>query len=68
MKGIDKDELKNARHKIGLYSIRELCVMFECGRARIDSAINSNHLSYISPNGRTRYIYIKDFLDYFNKK
>lgn len=59
--------LIEARHKIGLYSIKELCSMFACGRSLIDKGINSGILKYMSPNNRDRYVYLNDFLKYIEK-
>lgn len=61
-------ELVDARHGIGLYSIRELCDMFGCGRYMIDFAINSHQLKYMSPNNKSRFVYLKDFLEYMEKE
>lgn len=59
-----KNELRKARHAIGLYSIKELCEMFDCSRHNIDNAINTGCLKYVSPNNRDRYVYLQDFLSY----
>lgn len=69
---VDKREnekkLVEARHNLGLYSIQELCSMFGCGRTKIDLAINTGQLKYISPNNRDRFVYLKDFFDFLNYK
>lgn len=57
-------QLVEARHNLGLYSIRELQIMFSCGRETIDFAINSGKLKYLSPNNKDRYVYLKDFQKY----
>ena len=62
-----REQLIEARQKLGLYSIKELCAMFGCGRSKIDEAINSGKLKYMSPNGRSRFIFLNDFLE-FNKQ
>lgn len=62
-----KNQLIEARQKIGLYSIKELCAMFGCGRSKIDAAINSGKLRYMSPNGKSRFVFLNDFLE-FNKQ
>ncbi|MBQ8845065.1 MAG: hypothetical protein IJ008_03505 [Clostridia bacterium] len=64
VKQINELELIEVRKKIGLYSIKELCLMFKIGRESIDYALNTNRLKYISPNNRDRYIYLKDYLKY----
>lgn len=61
---VKNQELVNARHAIGLYSIKELCEMFNCGRSKIDYGINNGELPYISPNNKDRFVYLKDFLEY----
>lgn len=61
------EELAEARHAIQLYTIKELCTMFNCGRTNIDQALNSGELKFISPNNRDRYIYLNDFLTFFTK-
>ena len=66
MVDIKQQELIEARQKVGLYSIQELCSMFCCGRSKIDFAINSGQLKYMSPNNRDRFVYLNDFLDYMN--
>lgn len=63
-----QSDLKNARIAIGLYSISELCLMFGCSRYSIDNPINRNELKYISPNNKTRYVYLQDFLNYLENK
>lgn len=68
MARLTNQELMDARHKIGLYSVSELCSMFECGRAKIDSLLNTGQLKYISPNGRTRYVYLNEYLELLSKK
>lgn len=69
---VDKSEkvkqLIEARHNLGLYSIQELCSMFGCGRSKIDLAINTGQLKYISPNNRDRFVYLKDFFNFLNYK
>ena len=65
------DKLVEVRHERGLYSIAELCSMFGCGRGKIDFALNTGLLKYISPNNRERFVYLADFLNYMenlNKK
>lgn len=62
-----EEELLEARHSIGLYSIKELCLMFNCSRFYIDKALNEKSLKYLSPNNRDRYIYLKDFLALMSK-
>lgn len=59
-----EEKLLNARHAIGLYSIKELCVMFGCSRYNIDKAINNKKLKYMSPNNRDRYICIDEFIHF----
>lgn len=59
-----KNALIETRHHAGLYSIKELCTMFGCGRAKIDFALNTGQLKYISPNNRERFIYLEDFLSF----
>lgn len=63
-----EEKLRKARHDIGLYTIKELAVMFDCGRQSIDNAINTGQLKYISPNNKTRYVFVSDFLKYSQKK
>lgn len=58
------NKLIEIRHERGLYSIVELCAMFGCGRAKIDFALNTGQLKYVSPNNRDRFIFINDFLVY----
>jgi len=65
---IEKEKLKNVRHERGIYSIKELSIMFDCHRKKIDDAINNNSLHYMSPNGRTRFIYLSDYLLYIEKR
>jgi len=65
---IENEKLKNVRHERGIYSIKELSIMFDCHRKKIDDAINHNGLHYMSPNGRTRFIYLADYLSYIEKK
>lgn len=65
---INQDELQKYRHEMGYYSIKEICVMFGCNRTRIDNAINTKELDYISPNGRTRFVKLNEFLEYCNRK
>ncbi len=62
-----KEVLIEARHKIGLYSIKELCDMFGCGRFLIDLGVNSGKLKYLSPNNRDRFIYLNDFLKFIER-
>ena len=62
-----KKVLIQVRHERGLYQIKELCAMFGCGRSKIDFALNTKKLKYISPNGRDRFIYLDDFLKFFNE-
>lgn len=64
MTEVNEKELVDLRHSKGLYSVKELCVMFCCGRGSIDYALNSKRLNYISPNNRDRYVYISDFVEY----
>lgn len=61
------ETLDKARHAISLYTIRELCTMFGCGRAHIDMALNNGSLKFMSPNNRDRFIYLNDFLEFFTK-
>lgn len=71
LKGVymkNEELLTKERHEQGLYSIKELCVMFHCGRSKIDFAVNTGQLNYLSPNGRDRFIYFNDFLEYSIKK
>lgn len=63
-----ESELIELRKQIKLFSIGELCVMFNCGRGSIDDAINSGQLEYLSPNNRDRYIYLDKFLEYMQKR
>lgn len=62
MKNFNKDELADRRHALGIYSIKELSDMFGMGRSHIDYALNTNQLKYVSPNNRTRFILLKDFI------
>lgn len=64
MANIAEKELSCVRQSKGLYSIKELAKMFGIGRARIDYALNTNQLKYVSPNGKTRFIFIDDFFEY----
>ena len=61
-------ELEKARHVKEIYSINELCAMFNCSRYSIDNAINIGKLDYISPNNRDRYIFLPDFLAYMKEQ
>lgn len=67
MARLTNQELMDARHKMGIYSVSELCCMFECGRAKIDVLLNKGQLKYISPNGRTRYVYLNEYLELISK-
>ena len=64
MANIAEKELSNVRQSKGLYSIKELAKMFGIGRAKIDYALNTNQLKYVSPNGKTRFIFVDDFFEY----
>lgn len=60
---LDKEELLKVRHDMGYYSVQELCAMFGIGRSFIDNALNSGQLEYISPNAKTRFIKLSDYLE-----
>lgn len=60
-------ELREARREIGLYSVQELRVMFNCGRTVIDNALNTGQLKYLSPNNRERFVYLNDFIEFMKK-
>ncbi len=71
------EALIKARHDIGLFSIKEIREMFPrkdgkpMSRYTIDYLINSNQLKYVSPNGRDRYVFLKDYITAttnYNKK
>jgi len=62
------EKLTAARHGIGLYSLKEICIMFNCSRYSLDNAINLGELKYISPNNRDRYVYLSTYLEYLDKK
>lgn len=59
----EKRKLKQTRHQLGIYSIAELSEMFNVGRHKIDFLLNTGLLKYISPNGRTRYIFLKEYVE-----
>ncbi|MBQ8749677.1 MAG: hypothetical protein IJZ29_04355 [Clostridia bacterium] len=61
-------DLVEIRHKQGLYKIEELADMFSIGREQISYAINTGRLRYMSPNNKTRFVYLNDFIEYLNKK
>lgn len=61
------NRLIDVRKNRDLYTIEELCDMFSIGRAKIDDALNNHDLSYISPNGRKRFVYLDDFLKHLEK-
>lgn len=65
-KAISQVDLKQARHSIGLYSIKEICEMFNCSRHNIDIALNDGKLRFVSPNNKSRYIYINEFLQFMD--
>lgn len=58
-----KEELRQSRRLLGLYTIKELSDMFDIGRHKIDLMINTGKLKYVSPNGKTRYILLKDYVN-----
>ncbi len=64
----DKKVLVEARHEKGLYSIRELRAMFDVGRCSIDFALNSGQLKWMSPNGKERFVFLDDFIEWMEKK
>lgn len=66
-KKYDQEELTKVRQSQGIYSIRELSSMFQCGRSKIDNAINTGQLNYLSPNNRDRYVFLNDFLKYMKR-
>ena len=57
-----KEELRLSRRLLGLYTIKELSDMFDIGRHKIDLMINTGKLKYVSPNGKTRYVLLKDYV------
>lgn len=61
-------ELIDARHNLGLYSIRELCSMFGVSRYSLDKAINEEGLKYISPNSKNRFVFLNDYVEFMEKK
>lgn len=63
---LQESALVKARHAIGLYSISELTEMFGMSRFHLDNALNLGELKYISPNNKTRFIYLQDYLEYLN--
>lgn len=50
------------RHRLGLYSVIELAKMFSVGRSAIDYLLNTGQLKFISPNNKSRFILLKDYL------
>ena len=64
MANFTEKELSSVRQSKGLYNIKELAKMFGIGRAKIDYALNTNQLKYVSPNGKTRFIFVDDFFEY----
>lgn len=76
-KTLDKFEIEKlveARHKAGIYSLKEICYMYAdpvtgkpMSRFSIDNAMNSGELEYMSPNNRDRYIDIENFKTYMSK-
>ena len=58
-----KEELRLSRRLLGLYTIKELSDMFDIGRHKIDLMINTGKLKYVSPNGKTRYVLLKDYVN-----
>lgn len=63
----EKKAMVEKRHERGLYSIKELQAMFGIGRVTIDYALNSGQLKWMSPNGSTRFVFLKDFMEWMEK-
>ena len=61
---MDEKELRKFRQTKGYLTIKEVCDMFNCGRDYIDYGINTRKLKYMSPNNKTRFIYLDDFIGY----
>lgn len=59
-----KNRLVKTRHELGLYSIKEICNMFGCGRTLIDKALKTGELDSMSPNNKERFVYLKDFMEF----
>lgn len=63
-----KEQLIKTRQDLGLYTINELSKIFSINRQSIDFAVNSGKLSYMSPNNKTKFISLTDFLGYMQEK
>lgn len=63
-----QNNLPPARQYMGLYSVKELAEVFGFSRTCIDRAIKQGELAYVSPNNKTKYVYIEDFAEFMQKK
>lgn len=63
MSEAEKNKLKETRHQLGIFTITELSEMFKVGRHKIDHYLNTGQLKYISPNGRTRFVRLKEYVE-----
>lgn len=64
----NQEALVKQRHELGYYSVLELSLMFGISRVKIDEAINTGQIDYISPNAKTKFVKLNEFLEYSKNK
>ena len=60
-------ELQKARHQVGLYSLKELSLMFDVGLQKVKFAVDTKKVKSISPNRKVRYVFLSDWVAYMEK-
>ena len=57
-------KLQQARHSVGIYSIKEISTMFNMSYQRVKFAVDTKKVKSFSPNRKIRYLYLADWVKY----
>ena len=57
-------KLQQARHSVGIYSIKEISTMFNISYQRVKFAVDTKKVKSFSPNRKIRYLYLADWVKY----